>query len=104
MFNIATTSALHFFIYNLETNTCETRGKVKINAQVIATHWHDDVFSIVEKHGEQPIFRLRRYYPAIDKIENVSVGNLEAHVRFKVIAKIGKRGFVGPFEYASDRF
>ena len=104
MFNIISDRFLHFFAYNPKTNTCETRGKVEVDARNVATHWHDGVFLIVENHDEQPKFRVRRYHPAIDKIESVSVENIAVEVRFKVYCEHIKAKCLGPLHHRHDRF
>ena len=88
IFNIASDRLQHFFSYNSETNTCEMRGKVEINARIFATHWHEGVFSIVENYNEQHGIRVRRYNPANDETEIVSVENLDAKVNYKFIVII----------------
>ena len=78
IFNISSDGFLHFFSYNPETNTCETRRVVKNDGRVLATHWHDGVFSNAEWPGKVRDIFVRRYYPASDKTESVRVEKLDA--------------------------
>ena len=63
-------------------------GRVENNDWVIATHWHDGVFSIVEKHSEQHKIRVRRYDPTSDQTESVSVEDFDAKVSFEFVLQI----------------